>query len=390
MRFDFALALDVLSPLALIALLSWSYGLIRHRFAGAAVAPVLMGVMFGIVAAIQMRTPLEPVAGLIVDLRTIPVALAGAYLGRRGLAACGIVALSARHDIGGVGMAADIVGIVVAGFAGLAWDRATRAQIPRGFRHLLALGVAMSTALLTGLMLPAPLRGWFVGSAVPVLLPLNLFLVPALAVLLERERALLLLEVSLAAGAHPDAQGGMLTRRGFAQALAERVAGPNATEPPRAILLVEIRLHHWLTAHWAAAITGHILGGLRPAIRELVRHGDLIGAPGPGRLVVALSTAEVRRAGRLSEAFRHAVAERAISLPDGDAARVSVVFRLVPLGGAVTADEIDARLEAAGPARRSAMQVARRAKTPVRSDPLARSHPALFAKSSELLARRGL
>ncbi|NKX43027.1 LytS/YhcK type 5TM receptor domain-containing protein [Roseicyclus persicicus] len=193
---DPELVLDFLSPLAVIAILAWVYGPVRHRLAGAAVAPILMGLAFGLVAVLQMHAPYRPVGGVLIDLGAVPVALAGAFLGRRGLAACLAVALAARVPLGGIGLAPDLAGLVFAGLAGFAWDRATRATVPRGTGHLVILALAMSTSLVPGLALPAPLAAWYLTHAVPILFLLHLVCVPALATLLERERHLSLLEAA--------------------------------------------------------------------------------------------------------------------------------------------------------------------------------------------------
>jgi hypothetical protein len=184
MRFDIGLVLDFLSPLALLAILCLAHGPVRQRLPGAVLAPVAMGLAFGIVAALQMATPLRPVAGLIVDLRGVPLALAGAYLGWRGLLACLVVALAARWQIGGIGLMPDGLGMLIAGGGGLLWARLARRR-PRGMRALMGLGFFMSPAVLTGALLPAPLAGWMLTSAAPMLVLFNLVAVPLLAMILE-------------------------------------------------------------------------------------------------------------------------------------------------------------------------------------------------------------
>lgn len=181
-------ALDFLSPLALLAILSLCHPLLRRRLPGPVLAPVAMGLAFGLVAALQMMVAMQPVAGLIVDLRAIPVALAGAYLGWRGLVACLGLALAARWHIGGIGLLADALGMLVAGGAGLVWARLTRPGRPRGVRPLLALAALMSTSTLTAALLPAPLAAWMLTGAVPMLVLFNLATLPLLAAILESRR----------------------------------------------------------------------------------------------------------------------------------------------------------------------------------------------------------
>lgn len=189
MRFDPALVLDVLSALALLALLSLAYGHLRPRWRASWLAPVGMGLAFGLVAALMMTAPLGSVAGLIVDLRAVPVALAGAYFGWRGLAGCLAVALVMRWQIGGIGLIPDVVGLGLAAGAGLVWGRLTRVDRRRGLRAHLALALLMSGNLASAVLLPAPLAGWMLTRAAPWLLVIYLAAVPLLANLLEGRRA---------------------------------------------------------------------------------------------------------------------------------------------------------------------------------------------------------
>lgn len=190
MGFDRDLALDVLSPLAVIAILAWSFGMIRDRRLRGIVAPVSLGLAFGLIAMLQMHLARQPVSGLLVDLRTVPLALAGAFLGWPGLGACLLVALGARSEIGGVGAVPGMIGMALAGLAGRAWDHATRRNLPRGGGQLLLLGAVTSVGLLPGLFLPAPLAQWCRHDVLPLVGLLHLAAVPLLAALLERERQL--------------------------------------------------------------------------------------------------------------------------------------------------------------------------------------------------------
>lgn len=188
MWFDAELALDFLSSLAGLAILAWGSGLLRHRGLTRHLSPILLGLGFGLVAVIQMNTGYQPVAGFLIDLRLVPLGLAGAYLGGRGLAVCALVALAGRFQIGGIGLRADMVSICLAGLAGLAWARATRAQQVRGGGLLVILALATSAGFLPVLMLPMLLLAWFVIEALPILMLWHLLSITAIALLLERAR----------------------------------------------------------------------------------------------------------------------------------------------------------------------------------------------------------
>ena len=201
MTLDVGIVLDFASALALIAILAWYHGALLQRPVLAPFVPLVMGGALGLVAVVQMHAAIEPVGGLLLDLRGVPVALAGAFLGGRGLAACLVVAISARLDIGGIGLWPDVVGIALAGGAAALWARATRAAMPRGLGQLAVLGLATSVVLLPGLSLPPPLGGWLLHAVVPVMLPLHVAAVTALAALMERERHLSIIEARRTRGA---------------------------------------------------------------------------------------------------------------------------------------------------------------------------------------------
>ena len=375
MRVDLALGLDFVSPLALLAILSWSHGLIRQRLPEGAAAPVLMGLAFGVIALLQMHAALKPVEGLIVDLRAVPVALAGAYLGWRGLLACLAVALVTRWQIGGIGMGPDLAGIALAGLAGLIWGRATRASVPRSLPQLAGLGLVTSGGALTWALLPPPLAGWMLGSALPVVALLTLAVVPALALILERERHAAQAERHMRRAGLRAARAAWPVEARFLDRLAGLRAGQGGsalTGPPvTAVLILWLRHGHWLPTQRGPAVIGHVLTGLRRDLPDLVSLGDGAGLSADGRILIALTEGEAARAGAILEAIRARVAAHAVALPDGDSARVRVVAKVVALEGAMTPAALAARLGTVDRRRRQT-----RPGLP-RPDPL---HPDLFER----------
>lgn len=113
----FSVFLDFAASLAVLALLAESYGVIRRRFVGAFAAPIVLGVLFGLMAVVQMHRPFEPFDGVIIDMRNVPIALAGAFLGWRGLLPCLGIAVATRMGIGGVGMVSGIAAMAMSGLA---------------------------------------------------------------------------------------------------------------------------------------------------------------------------------------------------------------------------------------------------------------------------------
>ncbi len=79
---------------------------------------MVMGMAFGLVATFRMNAPLEMVPGVIVDMRNVPIALAGAFLRWRAALLCLVMAVSMRGYIGGVGMPSGIMAMVIACMVG--------------------------------------------------------------------------------------------------------------------------------------------------------------------------------------------------------------------------------------------------------------------------------
>lgn len=389
MGFDSGLIMDFASSLAIVAVLSWGYGMMRRVIAGVVLAPLVLGVLFGLVAVLQMHAPIEPVPGLIIDLRAVPVALAGAFLGWSGLLACLGIALAARYGIGGVGMAPGMVAITLAGLGGLVWDRMTRHIRRRGLRPLIGLAALTCCSLAAGLVLPAQLAAWFYTAAAPPLAVMYLVAVPAVGALLERERRMLQMEDAMKAAARTDAASGLFTRQAFAREIAHLSASANLPAVA-AVVVLTVRHRRFLSDHWGTAIMGHILGGLRHRLASLVCHGAMLGKSRDGRILIAVTEQELAGIDDLRIALRRAVSDRAIALPGGDSARIHVTDRVVPLPDPADAD---ATATALAP-RASGLfgQGARpRRKTPdadrARRRPAGvAGNPALFDKADLLLA----
>lgn len=104
---------DLIGSLSLIFVLSMTYGHIQRLFLSQYYAEFLMGLAFGGVAWVQMNMPLEPVEGLIFDLRNVPLALCAAFLGWRASLICFLIAAGTRFQIGGIGLPSAILAMLI-------------------------------------------------------------------------------------------------------------------------------------------------------------------------------------------------------------------------------------------------------------------------------------
>lgn len=209
------IAVDVIVAIAVSALLGEAYGSVRRHFSGKAMAPFALGALFGLIAIVQMYRPIEPFDGLLIDLRNIPIALAGAFLGWRGLLPCLVMAAGARLGMGGLGAGAGVLGMVLAGGAGVLWERRMAHIDERNLAMLLMLAVAMSAHLLAGLVLPQEMSVWFFTTAALPLFMLNLVAIPLIGSVLERENRRIQREHRMAAAMTREPDSGLLTGAAF-------------------------------------------------------------------------------------------------------------------------------------------------------------------------------
>lgn len=294
---SFSVLIDIAAALAVTALLGEAYGFVRRKFAGSALAPFVLGVVFGFMALAQMYQPLEPFDGLIIDLRNIPIALAGAFLGWRGLLPCLAIAMLTRIGLGGVGMESGLWGMALAGVAGIFWARRRADQDGSTFAGLLFLGLLMSSHLLAALALPRELAIWFVTTAAAPMLLVNLFAVPLIAALLERENYRIRRDNRLAASVTHDPVSGLLLGPAFMREVTNAYAArPFGTYAGYLTITPESGI--WSTAVGLFGEPAPIALD-RQALSNYLEHSELAGLCSDGRVLVPLSAEEVRKISRI-------------------------------------------------------------------------------------------
>ncbi len=178
---------EVIGSLAVVAMLSSVFGVIRSRLPEAR-AQIVMGIAFGLVAMFQMNAPLQMMPGVIVDMRNVPVALAGAFLGWRAALVCLVMAASMRGYIGGIGMPSGIVAMIIACLAGQLWNRWTMRHTRRGIAALLMLSGMASTHLVAAVLMPWDACVAFLSTLALPMAALNILSIPIAATFLEHER----------------------------------------------------------------------------------------------------------------------------------------------------------------------------------------------------------
>ncbi len=387
---SFSAIIDIAATLALTALLAESYGVVRRRLVGNALAPFVLGVLFGFMALVQMFHPVEPFDGLIIDMRNIPVALAGAFLGWRGLLPCLAIAMATRVGLGGVGMESGLWAMALAGLAGMIWARKRTNFDTWNFGGLLLLGLAMSSHMLAAVVLPRELAIWFITHAAGPMLVMNLFAVPLIASLLERENHRIRRENRLEASATHDAVSGLLLGPAFMREMTNAYAArPFGTYA--GFLTIEPVPGLWRSAFGLFGEPAPI-GLDRQALANLVEHADLAGVCSDGRVLIPLSSEEVRQISRVKSDVTVALHDTA-SAAAGTVVTLSIVEAPTPTeflritDTAIRASNVDWKAER-NARQRSVMRPDEPSRVRRANIFNLEDHDVLFAKAEFLIERK--
>lgn len=302
--------IDMAAALAVTALIAESYGAVQRRLVRNAAAPAFIGVMFGLMTALHMHNPVEPYEGLIIDLRNIPIALAGAFLGWRGLIPCLLIAMLTRIGIGGVGAVAGLWGMVIAGLAGIIWARKMAAFKKRNFGMLLLLALGMSTHLLAAVALPRDVAVWFFTSAAGPILAMNLLAIPLIGSLLERENRRIQHESRHSSNEMRDPNTGLLAGHSFVREITNAFAA-HPLGSFAGLLVIAPEAQGW-RSFLSISRRSEVPEVEARLLSDHLSHWTLAGRAVNGSILVPLTLQELETVHRLRASVRAALAENAI------------------------------------------------------------------------------
>lgn len=308
--------LDFVSSLAVLGILVIGFSALGHRLKRGPIAPLIQGGVFGLVVVLQMSMPLSPTEGVLVDMRNIPIVLAGAFLGLRGLCVCLVIAVATRVGLGGVGTASGVLGMLIAGSVGHIWARAVIHMNTPDWAKLLRLGLVMNLHMLSAFIAPADIMRWYFLEAAPTVLLLNLICVPLIGALLMREQHVASTQARLAAAAQVDP----VTRLLFVDAFAREITHFNASHPGDAIggvVAVTVKDAGWLRDTWGAAALDQTLGALRVRVSAACSDGRPFGLDAKRRVLIPVTDREMRDLRPFRKAIRR-LATEAPFLLDGN------------------------------------------------------------------------
>lgn len=287
------LIVDWLSALSLLALMVLIYEDIRTTTNSETAAHAVMGGLFGVVTVVQMHMPVAPIDGVIVDLRNVPIVLAGAFLGLPGLVPCLLIAVFARFGIGGEGMIAGTVAMGLSAMIGMLWNLLGGSNPRRSVPALFALGAMTLFTMPGAALMPRDAALWFYTHAAPALGLCYIVVIPLFAALLQRQMYRRYKNMRMP-GIPPDrASRYMSMDRLEREAL--QVAASGTSEGIAGFATLRDKDYAFMAQIHGPDAAAHRQGDLADAVAEDLRFADLIAMTRQGKLVVPLTADEMAR-----------------------------------------------------------------------------------------------
>ncbi|CTQ49887.1 LytS/YhcK type 5TM receptor domain-containing protein [Jannaschia donghaensis] len=305
--------IDFSGSLAILAMLSVAYGGLHRVLLDKRWLEPILGILFGLIAFVQMHNPVEVYPGMIIDMRNVPLVLAGAFLGGRGLLPCIVIAALARIDIGGVGMLSALAAMTIAGGVGLLWQGVTRGR-ERGVMALVALGAAASLHLIGAVLLPLDLMIWFLFNAAPLLIGLNFVAIPIVGALLERERKQIRRVETLTRTAGFTIGKGLMAPEAFEWSLNQSSA-TGSLHGPASAFGIRIRFQGALARFWGKDADIAAMKMFHERLAAVMPAGGIVGWAQEDLVVMAIPKVDAEGARDLLTQIRREVSSTSIAMP---------------------------------------------------------------------------
>lgn len=321
--------LDVAASLGLIMVLGYAYAKLHHQLRFPNLSQYGLGALFGLATVMEMMRPFEPMAGLIIDFRNIPIAIAGAFLGLRGAVTCLAIAVAMRLNLGGIGMWAGVLGMGLAMAGGVFWAWYTKAVEKRGLGAMVLLALVMSVHLASALVLPETAREWFYAQAALPLLVVNLIAVPLVGLILEGERIRHRDKRRLQASSVFDPDTGLRNFESFTRQCAiKSVAMDDGSY--KLVLVLRLRLYPLMSAMGPAAQQKQLLAAIKMRTERVLQNVDIACCYGDRLLLIPLTLADLARREEILVDVRRTVTEAPYMLAD-TALQASVDLHILPM-----------------------------------------------------------
>lgn len=328
MHMPFLVWLDIIAAMALILALGSAYARLRRWTGMSLLSQLALGACFGCVAGLEMYQPLEPFDGVIVDLRNIPIALAGAFLRKPGAVLTLAIAVSVRAGIGGAGMWSGIAGMMIAATAGCVWQAWHDPQARRSIASLILLALMTSLHLVAAVLLPKEVFIWFVSEAALTIFVLNMLTIPLVAAFIEAERRGLITEQRLRESVQVDPETGLLPLAALQRECTIRETAMADGSFSHAAVL-RLRATHVLSCWSRPGSQKLLMAAMRLRLQQAFPKCDLASLHGASTLVLPLTQSELVDFDATRMAILRTVTEDPYTLNGGAGHRISVDLDVV-------------------------------------------------------------
>lgn len=312
-----------LHGLGIMALLTMTYGHICRQTWHSEIKRSLIGLCFGLGAVAVMAAPAHIRPGVIVDARTIIVALGAAFGGIPAALISSGIAIAFRYQLGGAGVLPGTLCIAFAGLIGLFWAAVVRTRV-RSAPARLAVFAAMA---------PFALMSMFVLPLEAALRLLELMFIPnticsiiaafILGALLEKEQASIRSEELLRQRATSDGLTGLGNRTMFDEVLGKRLAETEEGRSSTALLIIDADHFKSVNDRFGHAVGDEVLRRLAVVLKSAIRQEDYAARLGGEEFGIILDTRSPNRAHKIAERIRAAVQFERFEV-DGQAFQISV------------------------------------------------------------------
>lgn len=287
----FPIVSDLVHRLGLVALISMGYGSIIRGFSQPLTRGCMVGLLFGCSTILSMLDPVLVDAGIIIDARSILLALSAPFGGFIALAVATTLTIIARIIIGGNGVYAGVAGIMIICLISFIFRFAYQPKTYT-WKHFLILGLTVPLYGLSIFILPfeqaLPI---FQRIALPML-TLSVTGIVLISLFLQRELMRFDQVKVLEVDAHTDPLTNLANRRLFDR-VARRTFRKAASTGGELFSLVMIDIDSFksINDHWGHSNGDLVLIEISTIIRSLVRKSDLVARYGGEEITILMPAA---------------------------------------------------------------------------------------------------
>lgn len=291
---------SIFHAFALIGVVVLAYGAMISSRLPEALQKYLGGLAFGCVAIVEIADSNTIVPGILVDLRSVPIALAGAFLGWRGALVAVSIAVLARLSLGGAGMQAGVAGTVIAAFAGLLWARFFPEKTKRPIWSFLLFGCLLSLSVVAVVFLPPSQRMNFLVNFGPGLTGLYVISCLVFGFMLEKERWRQ--HVGDEIRKHPDVdpKTGLYTAVAFEREY-YRALQMGQTAQGIGLVLLRIEDLTWIARVWGQSAANQVLQSIWPRMPLEMSIRDVAGRVAEDKIALLMPDRTFAEAQRIGE-----------------------------------------------------------------------------------------